>query len=326
MKKMVIVGFGFMGVVHAKNIIASDKLELLGIVDNRSADIFADIDKTGNQGNCDLPLERLKQTPVYKTLDECCKIEKPDAVSICVPLFMHYELTKKALNLGLDVLLEKPFCPELGQCRELIELAEEKNRIMMVAHCVRFAPAWKFLAERIRDKCYGELKLLTTTRMCGEPTWGVWLDTEIKKTCGGSLFDLLIHDIDFANSCLGLPENIEVNLKVDEYWELLFRYNDNQAKVSIKGGFLYQHTPFVSEYAATFEKGSIRFSSLQSDVIHIGTDKGNEFITMNGDAYQAELEYFAKCIENRSKPERCLPVSSLQAIEICRNIRNTKHT
>jgi predicted dehydrogenase len=318
MKKMVIVGFGFMGVVHAQNIIKSDKLELCAIIDNRE-DIFAGIEDTGNTGKLDLAMERLKATPVYKNLDECYKMEKPDAVSICVPLFLHYELTKQALNLGLDVLLEKPFCPELKQCQELIDLAEEKNRILMIAHCMRFAPEWDFLAECIKDKRYGKLKLLTATRMGGEPTWGVWQDEKIKKTCGGSLLDLLIHDIDFTNYCLGRPEDVKLNLKADEYWEFELKYNES-ARVSIKGGFLYRHSQFASECAATFENASIRFSTQQPGVIHIGTDAGAESKNVEGDAYFNELEYFAECILTRNKPGKCLPKNSMQTIEICKII------
>ncbi len=225
-------------------------------------------------------------------------------------------------NFGLDILLEKPFCIELEQGRELMKLAEEKQRILMIAHCVRFAPEWEFLADCIKDKRYGELKLLATARMGGEPTWGVWQDPEIKKTCGGSLLDMLIHDIDFVYSCLGTPSEMKINLKCDEYWELGFNYDQNQKKISIKGGFLYKFTPFTSEYLATFDNASIRFSSLNPKTINIGTANGLESVSVDGDLYYNEMEYFADCIESRKKPERCLPEDSLKAIEFCRKIRD----
>lgn len=321
MKKIAVIGFGFMGVVHAKNIINSGNLELCGIIDNRPDNIFAGLDNTGNQGALDLPLEQLKLMPVFKTLEECVDKVQPDAVLICVPLFLHYDLTKRALNLGLDVLLEKPFCPEAGQCRELIALAEEKKRILMVAHCLRFAPQYEFLAQCIRDECYGKLHWLTTSRMGDEPTWGVWQNPEIKKTCGGSLLDLLIHDLDFVNYCFGIPADVKVNLHCDEYWEASLQYK-HKAAISIKGGFLYRNTAFAAEYAATFERGSLRFCTLQPDVINAGTDDGSQAITVSGDGYCEELKYFIECITKRIPPQRCLPESSLQAIELCRNIRS----
>lgn len=320
MKKIAVIGFGFMGAVHAKNIINFGNLELCGIIDNRPGDIFAGLDKVGNQGALDLSLERIKKTQAFKTLEECVDKIQPEAVSICVPLFLHYELTKKALNLGLDVLLEKPFCPEVEQCRELIALAKEKKRILMVAHCLRFAPQYEFLAQCIRDERYGKLRWLTTSRMGGEPAWGVWQNSEIKKTCGGSLLDLLIHDLDFVNYCFGIPANVKVNLHCDEYWEAVLQYN-HEVAISIKGGFLHRNTAFVAEYAATFERGSLRFCTLQPDVVHIGTDDGAQAITVKGDGYCEELKYFAGCIFKRIPPQRCLPESSLQAIELCCQIR-----
>ncbi|MDD5597990.1 MAG: Gfo/Idh/MocA family oxidoreductase [Victivallaceae bacterium] len=321
MKKIAVIGFGFMGVTHAKNILANKNLELCAIIDNRE-NIFAGIENTGNHGDLDLPLAELYRVPIFKTLKECVNKTQPDAALICVPLFLHYDLTKKALNLELDVLLEKPFCAEPGQCQELIELAERKKRLLMVAHCIRFAPEWEFLTECIRDKRYGELKLLSTTRICGEPTWGIWQDKKIKNTCGGALMDLLIHDIDFANYCLGRPEDIKLNLNIEEYWELELKYKDQPAKISIKGGFLYRHTAFASEYAATFENGSIRFSTLQPGIIEVSTDTGAVSSRFTGNMYNSELEYFAKCIRERNNPEKCLPESSKQAIEICNEIRN----
>ncbi|MBN2641345.1 MAG: Gfo/Idh/MocA family oxidoreductase [Victivallales bacterium] len=319
-KKMVVIGFGFMGAVHAKNILENERLELCAIIDNRDS-IFEEIEKTGNHGELGLPIDRLKKVPVYKTLEECVSKEQPDAVSICVPLFLHYELTRKALEFGLDVLLEKPFCPTPEQCDELIALAKVKGRILMVAHCVRFSPAWQFLSECIRDKRYGELKLLNASRMSGEPAWGAWQDEKIKKTCGGSLFDLLIHDIDFVISCFGKPEGIELNLNVDEYWEFELKYHEQLAKVSIKGGFLHRHTTFTSEYVATFDKGSVRYSSLQPEFIYTGTDAGSEIIEVKGDGYANELDYFAGCIEAHKPPIKCLPEEARTAIDICRKIK-----
>lgn len=320
MKRIAVVGFGFMGVVHAKNIINSEDLELCGIIDNRNSDIFANIESTGNHGDLALPMRHLKATPIFRDLEQCTAEAKPDAVVICVPLLHHYELTRKSLELGLDVLLEKPFCQELLQGHELIGRAEEKRLILMVGHCVRFSPPWEFLAACVQDKRYGELHLLTTSRMAGEPTWGVWRDKEIKKTCGGSLFDLLIHDIDFISYCLGQPTDVQINLRRDEYWELAFNHNSTQATVSVRGGFLHQHTPFTSDYAATFDRGGIRFSSHESNVIHIATEAGVEPHMIEGDPYVNELKYFSQCIQSRQSPIRCLPLDSLQTIELCQKI------
>lgn len=321
-KRMAVAGFGFMGVVHAKNILESQNLDLCGIIDNRAGDLFAGLASTGNHGSLDLPLDRLKSVPVFKTLEECVAKAQPEAVSLCVPLFLHHTLAQKALELGLDVLLEKPFCTEPVQCQALIDLATRLGRILMVAHCVRFTPAWEFLADRIKDKRYGALRMLTTTRMSGEPTWGVWKDEAVKKTCGGALMDLLIHDLDFVDYALGRPDDVKLNFNVGDYWEIAMSFGGQPRNVSVKGGFLWRNSPFSSQYAATFESASLRFDSLQPDAIQIGTNKGLASAALSGDGYARELAYFARCVETRSPPERCPPSASLRAIEICHRIRD----
>jgi predicted dehydrogenase len=215
------------------------------------------------------------------------------------------------------VLLEKPFCSTPEEASELILLAEKKNKTLMVGHCVRFAPAWEYLASRIADKTFGELKLLSFERMGGEPAWGVWQDPEIKKTCGGSMLDLLIHDIDFAGYTLGYPEEVKVNINMEEYWELELKYPGRPVKVSVKGGFLYKHTAFAVSFAATFEKGSVRYSSHQPEIIHTGSENGPGVKKLSGDAYVKEIEYFAECLLSGAKPEKCPPEDSLESLKIC---------
>ena len=322
MKKVAVIGFGFMGVVHAKNIIASESMELCGIIDNRNGDIFAGIESTGNAGKLDLPLEKLKNTAVFKSLEDCLVQDRPDAVVICVPLFLHYKLAKEALDAGLNILLEKPFCSTIDECQSLIDLAEQQDKTLMVAHCVRFAPEWQFLAECIKDQRYGELKLLTTSRIGGEPTWGVWQNDKVKQSCGGSLLDLVIHDLDFSNSCLGYPENIKVNMHEEEYWEIALEYPKTDATISIKGGFLYRHSTFESTCAATFAEGSLRFSSLEPGIIHLGTDAGPEMVNVSGDGYINELEYFIHCLETGEEPTTCSALSALETIKLCQTVNS----
>jgi len=314
--QVAVIGFGFMGVVHAKNIVASETMELCGIIDNRDGDIFKGIENTGNAGTQVLPIKQLKAVSIYKSLEECVKTTKVDAVVICVPLFLHYELTKKALELGVDVMVEKPFCPTLEQCRELIKLAIQKNRILMVAHCIRFHPAWKFLAACIDDKRFGELQILSTSRTGGEPTWGVWNDPTIRRTCGGGLWDLVLHDIDFINHHIGIPDGLDVNVNVRDYWETSFTRNG--AIISIKGGFLHPHAVFESNFFATFEHASLQYSTANSSVLLVSTQNGLETIDGMGiGSYEAELAYFGNCVKMRIAPSECLPEEATQAISIC---------
>ncbi|MGH7197552.1 MAG: Gfo/Idh/MocA family protein, partial [Candidatus Omnitrophota bacterium] len=56
------------------------------------------------------------------------------AVVVATPPATHFELGKKALEAGKDLFVEKPLVLDVIQGEELVRLAEEKKRILMVGH------------------------------------------------------------------------------------------------------------------------------------------------------------------------------------------------
>lgn len=67
---------------------------------------------------------------VYSGYDSLLSDETVDAVYIPLPPSMHYEWGKKTLLAGKHVFMEKPFCVNLEQSKELISLAKEKNLVV----------------------------------------------------------------------------------------------------------------------------------------------------------------------------------------------------
>ncbi|KAF9959503.1 hypothetical protein BGZ72_009555 [Mortierella alpina] len=64
-----------------------------------------------------------------------------DCIYNPLPNGLHYEWTKKALEAGKHVLLEKPTASNATQTKELFALAKEKNLILLEAFHYRFHPA-----------------------------------------------------------------------------------------------------------------------------------------------------------------------------------------
>lgn len=320
MKRIAVIGFGFMGSTHARCIMETPGLELCGIVDPRGRAALA-VQSIGNLGGVALPPESLANVPFFTDLQECARVEKLDAVSVCVPFRLHFPVVEQALNLNLDVMVEKPFCSTAEQGARLVALAKARDRILMVAHVVRFTPTWMYLSTAARERRFGDLKLLVTTRMSGVPNWGEWTDPVLAAASGGSLMDLLIHDIDFSNSVLGRPNHVAVNYCAGEFWDISLGYPGGSTLVNVRGGFLHNGTPFSSDCTAMFETASIRFSTMQPDLLHIGSADGLKTLELAGDPYAAEIAYFARCLEKRQQPVRCMPEESLWAIETCLQIR-----
>ncbi|RIH65543.1 gfo/Idh/MocA family oxidoreductase [Mariniphaga sediminis] len=329
MKKVAVVGFGFMGMTHTMNIIKNPELDLVAIVDIETDEIEKKLtSKSGNFSTGSIESDTLKKIRKYQTLDECLEKEELDAIHICVHTNMHYIMAKKALECSKHVFLEKPFTLNIKQAEELIALAKDQKRILMVAHVVRFMPPYMKLKQLIDSEEYGKLKFLSLSRFSGIPTWGQWKEKQKDfGSSGGALFDLVIHDIDFVNYLLGLPEEIKCNylpgeLSNHDYISALWLYKAKGIHVRIEGGNTF-HTnfPFQAGYIATFENASLLYTTFKGEVIQIATENSLLEIAAGdaGDGFYNEIAYFASCINNNIEPIKCMPESSLQTVQLCYN-------
>ena len=69
-----------------------------------------------------------------------------DAVVITTQDYMHFVPCMKALDLGYDVLLEKPMAQTEKECRAILAKTKQTGRIVAVCHVLRYSPY--FLAMR----------------------------------------------------------------------------------------------------------------------------------------------------------------------------------
>jgi predicted dehydrogenase len=63
-----------------------------------------------------------------------------DAVVVSSPHTLHYEHARMALERGLHVMVEKPMCLRAQQARDLVQLAESKNRHLLVPYGWHYKP------------------------------------------------------------------------------------------------------------------------------------------------------------------------------------------
>ena len=89
--------------------------------------------------------------------DALSKAKLADAVVISTPDNLHYEPCMKALELGYDVLLEKPVAPTERECRAILKQAHKYNRIVAVCHVLRYAPYFVALKQVLESGAIGDI-------------------------------------------------------------------------------------------------------------------------------------------------------------------------
>jgi len=131
-----------------------------------------------------------------------------DAVIISTPDDLHYGPCMKALEMGYDVLLEKPIAPRAKECMDILQLAKKKKRIVAVCHVLRYAPYFIKLREMIQSGVIGELisiqhmEPIQHIHMSHSYVRGNWHDSKkttpiiLAKSC---------HDLDILRWIVGKP-------------------------------------------------------------------------------------------------------------------------
>jgi predicted dehydrogenase len=263
----------------------------------------------------------------YLDAFECVRRTKADAVDICLPTKLHAPVAMAALERGMHVLVEKPMGLDGGECRRMIEAAERAGKVLMSAQVLRFFPAYVSLLDAVKSGRLGAPKHALFRRRCAAPGWSLWLGD--KKVSGGGVFDLLIHDIDMALACFGLPERVsatgveDLAAGVDLITaQLVYK---SGLSVTVTGGWhLPGGYPFSMEYTVAGDRAVMEFSSAGREPHIYGKDIDETPELPAVDGYQAEIEYFVECCRTGREPERCPPRSSAEAVELARLLEKAR--
>jgi predicted dehydrogenase len=146
-----LIGYGYWGPNLARNFHALPDAHLVAV---------ADADAT----RLDEPA-RLYQARTYTDYHELLADPTLDAVAISTPARTHFEIARAALERGKHVLVEKPLAMSSAEARELITLAEQKPRVLMVGHTFVYNPAvWK-IRELIEQRALGDVYYIYANRV-----------------------------------------------------------------------------------------------------------------------------------------------------------------
>lgn len=124
--RVAIVGTGFMGPVHV------EALRRLGVP---VAGIMGSSHQKSEEACTALGLAK-----AYATYDELLSDDKVQAVHLCVPNMLHFDMAKRALLAGKHVMCEKPLAMNSQESSALLALAQRKNLAAGVCYNLRFYP------------------------------------------------------------------------------------------------------------------------------------------------------------------------------------------
>lgn len=149
---------------------------------------------------CDLSAEKLaklaRRYPTVKaTVDYQDLLNDPtlDAIVIATPVHTHFKLAHMALSAGKHVLVEKPMCMTSVECEELIAVADQKKKVLMVDHTFAYHGAVTRIKDVIDHGELGEILYFDSVR----------INLGLFQSDVNVVWDLAPHDLSIMDYLLG---------------------------------------------------------------------------------------------------------------------------
>ena len=144
-----IIGAGTMGQEHIKNVNLLDNAKVTSICDPNEGSLNQSSSLITNDFNS------------YRDLDELINNDDADAYIIATPNFTHIEVLEKILKTNKHLLIEKPLCTTIDDCKKFQLISKDYSKVIWVGMEYRYMPPVKKLIERVHNKTLGKLKMVS---------------------------------------------------------------------------------------------------------------------------------------------------------------------
>src|SRR5215469_16666212 len=301
--RVAVVGTGEFGRNHARVYRELENAELAGVFDqdgSRAREIAKDFQTRAFQGIAELR-------------------GAVDAASVAVPTEAHREIGCALLEMGIDVLIEKPMARTVEEADELIRAAERNARILQVGHVERFNPAVLAVEPVVNRPLFFEVHRL-----------GVFtprsLDVDV-------IYDLMIHDLYIL---LALVKEPVVEVKAVGIPVLTEKVDIAHARLEFAGGAVANvtasrvSTERVRKMRFFQESEYISLDYARRDALRVGVKRPgpqpefgfDKLPAPETEPLRAELEAFVESVKTRKPPKTDGPAGRA-ALELATRINES---
>lgn len=211
-----LIGFGLGGrVFHAPIIRAVPGLQLAAIVE-----------RSGDSARTAYP-----DVKVVRSVSELLAIDSIELVVVTTPNPTHLDLARQCLQAGRHVVVDKPFATTAAEAAQLVQIAEEKKRLITVYQNRRWDGDFLTLRRVAQDGSLGRLVLFESHMERYRPTLKADAWRELPTPGSGLWFDLGPHLLDQAFVLFGPPESMTAELRaerdgaaVDDAFDVVLHY------------------------------------------------------------------------------------------------------
>jgi predicted dehydrogenase len=145
-----LIGCGGNMAGHAGRLLEDPRVEIVGLAEPSEAALAVFRERR----------PPLAGVPAFASCQDLLREVKPEAVEISTPHTLHFEQIMASLASGCHVLVEKPMVSTASDAREVIRLAEETKKIVLVSYQRRYQPAFRLMRQTIESGKIGKVQFV----------------------------------------------------------------------------------------------------------------------------------------------------------------------
>jgi predicted dehydrogenase len=245
--KMGMVGGGpgaFIGAIHRSAALMDGLIEI-------TAGSFSSNPEKSLQAGEELMLDPSR---VYSSYDEMIQkelalpeSERIDIISIVTPNNVHFDPTKKALEAGFHVVLDKPMTLTYDQAKDLYKIIKKSDKLFCLTHTYTGYPMIKQMKQMIADGVIGEVRKVYVEYPQGwlhklleyENKQAEWRTDPTRNGKAGCFGDIGTHAFNLAEYVSGIKvakicADLDIKVKgrpIDDDGAVLMRFENNASGI-----------------------------------------------------------------------------------------------
>ena len=278
--------------------------------------VFSELPETELKAVCDVNKERVTaianqyKVDAYTDSGKLLKRKDIQAVSICTWTTTHAAEAVKAIRAGKDALVEKPIASTVREAKRIVQLAERRNKLLMVGFIERFNPGVQNIRNMVYREEIGALVSATSKRVSEWPERigdvGVVKDTAIHD------IDIMRHIFDEDPTAVFAKIGNLRHSKYEDYAQIMLTFERGKTAF-IEANWL---TPYKTRNLfLTGSKAILNLNYITQEITIETAGKSTTLRQASQEPLKLELQHFASCVLNNRTPT-VTGVDGLKALQI----------
>ncbi|MEN8238328.1 MAG: Gfo/Idh/MocA family oxidoreductase [Actinomycetota bacterium] len=243
-----------------------------------------------------------------------------DVVDICTPTHTHVGYVTAAAQAGVDIVCEKPLARTGPEAFDAIEVCEMAGVRLLVGHVLRFFPEYVAARDIAVAGDVGDVGVMRLDRSTYLPAGAAAWFTDRPKS-GGVVYDLMIHDVDYARWVAGDVERVYARSASGGDHVLATLRHTSGAITHIQGSWAYPRGSFRATLEIAGSDGLIQRHAASSFIASVEAqgevaDVPEPPSSSAESPYVTEIRHFSAVLRGEAEPT-VTALDGAKAVAVC---------